>query len=197
MSLEPYILVGLGNPGTQYSGTRHNIGFDVIDALAAKNTTEVRSQKWDGLTAGITLAGAAVHLLKPLTFMNLSGKSVAKYMNFYKVPPQRLLVVHDDLDMKTGRLKLVRGGGAGGHNGIRSIVACTGNNSFYRLKIGIGRPASDDVHAGIPVDRYVLTPFAAHERQIIEERMVEIVRGIETFVQGEVPRCINFINSFK
>lgn len=197
MSSESYILVGLGNPGTQYSGTRHNIGFDVIDAVAGNNNTEVTSQKWDGLTARITLAGATVYLLKPVTFMNLSGKSVAKYMDFYKVPPQRLLVVHDDLDMKTGRLKLVRGGGAGGHNGIRSIVASTGSNSFYRLKIGIGRPGNDNVHADIPVDRYVLTSFAPHEREIIQERMVEIVRGIENFFQGDVHRCMNFINSFK
>lgn len=197
MSLESYILVGLGNPGTQYSGTRHNIGFDVIDAVAARNSTEVTSQKWNGLTARISLGGAAVHLLKPVTFMNLSGKSVAKYMDFYKVPPQRLLVVHDDLDMKTGRLKLVCGGGTGGHNGIRSIVASTGSNGFYRLKIGIGRPGSDDVHSRIPIDRYVLTSFAAHETEIIEERMVEIVRGIETFIQGDVSRSMNFLNSFK
>ena len=197
MGTVPYILVGLGNPGDKYVQTRHNIGFDVIDAFADAYKTEIVTEKWDGLTTKIKHKDITVHLVKPMTYMNLSGKSVARYVDFFKVPPDNLLVVHDDLDMKPGRLKLVKGGGTGGHNGIRSIVSNIGSPEFYRLKIGIGRPGVGDAPEEMPVDRYVLTSFSRNEAKIFEERMVEILQGLEMFFSGEPSRAMNFLNSFK
>jgi PTH1 family peptidyl-tRNA hydrolase len=122
---------------------------------------------------------------------------VTRYVDFFKVPLTRIIVVHDDLDMKPGRLKLVSGGGTGGHNGIRSIVDHLGGNGFYRLKIGIGRPGSGDVHPDIPVDKYVLTSFQDDEMNVIQNRIKEILKGLELFFSDDVPGAMNFLNSCK
>ncbi len=197
MPSDTYILVGLGNPGAKYDGTRHNIGFAVVDAMAGKHNVSIGVQKWDGMSGKIMLGSTTVHLVKPMTYMNVSGKSVTRFVDFFKVPLQRIIVVHDDLDMKPGRLKLVAGGGTGGHNGIRSIVNCLGDNDFYRLKIGIGRPGSGNVHTEFPVERYVLTPFQDDEAKLIQDRMVDILEGLELFFAGDVSRAMNYLNSFK
>ena len=197
MMAVPYILVGLGNPGDKYVHTRHNIGFDIIDAFAQANKVEITTDKWDGLTGKIKQGERTIHLVKPMTFMNLSGKSISRYVDFFKVPPERMIVVHDDLDMKLGRLKLVKGGGAGGHNGIRSIITSTGSTGFYRLKVGIGRPGTGDAPEEMPVDRFVLTSFGSAEKTIIQERITAILEGLELFFSGEPPRAMNFLNSFK
>lgn len=193
----PHIFVGLGNPGDKYIHTRHNIGFDVIDAFANTHKVEIVTEKWDGLTAKIKLGEETIYLVKPMTFMNLSGKSVSRFVDFFKVPPERLLIVHDDLDMKLGRLKLVKGGGAGGHNGIRSIISTIGSAEFYRLKIGIGRPGDGQTPEEMPVDRYVLTPFSQPENELLQNRMSEILQGLELFFSGAPSRAMNFLNSFK
>ncbi len=197
MAAETYILAGLGNPGEKYAGSRHNIGFEVIDAFSAEVKTAVAASKWDALYGKAAVEGATVHLVKPMTYMNLSGKAVSRFVDFYKIPLDRLLVVHDDLDMKVGRLKLVRGGGAGGHNGIRSLVASLGGGDFYRLKIGIGRPGSDGVPSEIPVDRFVLTSFADEEYRLIADRLSAVVSGLKTFVVADPLRAMNYLNSFK
>lgn len=197
MSSDPYIMVGLGNPGAKYNGTRHNIGFEVMDAVAKDKSTAIALEKWESLTGKLVLGSTTVHLVKPMTYMNLSGKAVARFVDFYKVPLEKIIVVHDDLDMNPGRLKVVAGGGTGGHNGIRSIVNHLGGNGFFRLKIGIGRPGTGNTHADIPVDRYVLTPFQNEEASLIRERMVDIINGLELFFAGNVSRAMNFLNSFK
>lgn len=197
MSSDPYIMVGLGNPGTKYQGTRHNIGFEVVDALAKDKDTAVAIEKWDSLTGKVMFEDTTVYLVKPLTYMNLSGKAVARFVDFFKVPLEKIIVIHDDLDMKPGRRKIVSGGGTGGHNGIRSIVTHLGANGFYRLKIGIGRPGSGNAHAGIPVDRYVLTSFQDDELNVIQNRIADILKGLEIFFAGEVSGAMNFLNSFK
>lgn len=197
MASKTYILAGLGNPGEKYSGTRHNIGFEVADEVARSAGMPVSVQKWDALTAKVSFAGATVHIIKPMTYMNLSGKSVVKFMDFYKVPIDQLIVVHDDLDMKVGRLKLVHGGGTGGHNGIRSIVSSLGEKDFYRLKIGIGRPGSGSTPAEMSVEKYVLTKFAGEEKDHIHNRMSEITEGLGKYFQGDPSRSMNFLNSFK
>jgi len=197
MAAETYILVGLGNPGEKYSGTRHNIGFEVADELARKNGTDISVQKWDALTVKLFFDGTTVHIVKPMTYMNLSGKSVARFSDFYKIEPAKLIVVHDDLDMNIGRLKLVYGGGAGGHNGIRSIVNCIGTNDFYRLKIGIGRPGSGSAPAEMAVDKYVLTSFDRVESDHIKSRISDLLKGLEQFFQGQPAKAMNYINSFK
>lgn len=197
MAAENYILAGLGNPGEKYAGSRHNIGFEVIDAFSAHLKAAVATSKWDALYAKTAVNDATVHLVKPMTYMNLSGRAVSRFVEFYKIPINRLVVVHDDLDMKVGRLKLVRGGGAGGHNGIRSLVDSLGSAEFYRLKIGIGRPGSGSVPAEIPVERFVLTRFSEEENRHISDRFATMVNGLKTLIDGEPLRAMNFLNSFK
>lgn len=197
MSDNTFILTGLGNPGNKYAGTRHNIGFCIVDELARRNGIVIGTEKWDSLTAKITLWGCTIYLVKPLTFMNLSGRAVSRFVQFYKVPSDRLIVIHDDLDMKTGRLKLVEGGGAGGHNGIRSIIQSIGEKGFYRLKIGIGRPGDGVTVAAMPVERYVLTEFAKNEADIIEERISVVLDGLQKFFENGTAQSMNYLNSFK
>ena len=197
MSSETYIIAGLGNPGEQYRDTKHNVGFAAVDELNRLAGGTIFLHKWDAATVKVSLWGATVHLVKPMTYMNLSGRSVARFVDFFKITPDRLIVIHDDLDMKPGRLKLVSGGGSGGHNGIRSIVDCLGENRFYRLKIGIGRPGSGSSPAQIPVENYVLTAFQSEEAEIIADRYGEIAKGLQIFIENDSRRAMNYINSFK
>ena len=135
------LIVGLGNPGRKYQKTRHNIGFMFIDSLANKhNLTLNDSAKHYGIICKENLYGHSVWLLKPQTYMNLSGKSVASLLNFYKINIKETLVVYDELDLPVGTAKLKKGGGHGGHNGLRDIIAATGSKEFYRLRLGIGHP---------------------------------------------------------
>ena len=136
------LIVGLGNPGTQYQGTRHNAGADFVEALARHAGGSLQSDsKFHGLVGRVTLSDHDLRLLVPTTFMNRSGKSVAAASQFYKIPPGEILVAHDELDIPAGSARFKRGGGHGGHNGLRDIVPALGNNAeFYRLRIGIGHP---------------------------------------------------------
>jgi peptidyl-tRNA hydrolase, PTH1 family len=197
MSSETYIIAGLGNPGEQYRDTRHNVGFTAVDELNRLAGDPIFLQKWDAATVKLSLWGATIHLVKPQTYMNLSGRSIARFVDFFKISLERLIVIHDDLDMKPGRLKLVSGGGSGGHNGIRSIVDCLGESGFYRLKIGIGRPGSGSSPVPIPVEKYVLTAFQNEEAEIIAGRYTEIAKGLQVFIENDPRRAMNYINSFK
>ncbi|HZK86113.1 MAG TPA: aminoacyl-tRNA hydrolase, partial [Desulfosporosinus sp.] len=133
------VIVGLGNPGPQYAETRHNVGFLLVDLLAEVYTLQFRA-KFQGLWTEGNVHGERILLLKPQTFMNLSGRSVRELMNFYKIPGNDLLIVHDDLDLPLGKIRLRDQGGAGGHNGIKSILTELGSEKFWRLKLGVGRP---------------------------------------------------------
>jgi PTH1 family peptidyl-tRNA hydrolase len=187
----------LGNPGNDYVATRHNVGFMVIDELARRFGVSINQYKWQAYSVQLDLWGERICLLKPDTFMNLSGKAVVKYADFYKVEPERILVIHDDLDMSPGRVKLVAGGGAGGHNGIRSLVQWLGTSDFLRLKLGIGRPGKLGVHSGMPVEKYVLAPFLPDEKIFIEQRMDSIEKGFEYLVRDGVSKAMNLLNSIK
>jgi PTH1 family peptidyl-tRNA hydrolase len=135
------LIVGLGNPGQKYEKTRHNVGFLFIDTLAEdQNLTLKDNNKFYGLASKENLFGNAVWLLKPQTYMNLSGKSVASLLNFYKIKIEETLVIYDELDLPPGTAKLKKGGGHGGHNGLKDIIAATGSKEFYRLRLGIGHP---------------------------------------------------------
>ncbi len=218
-----FLVVGLGNPGNDYMTTRHNVGFMVVDELARRFGVSINQYKWQAYSVQLDLWGERVCLLKPDTFMNLSGKAVVKYADFYKVALGRILVIHDDLDMSPGRVKLVAGGGAGGHNGIRSLVQWLGASDFLRLKLGIGRPgkltpmngisAFDrsfsckknketickalNVHSGMPVEKYVLAPFLPDEKILIEQRMDSIEIGCEYLVRDGLAKAMNLLNSLK
>ncbi len=149
------LVAGLGNPGREYADTRHNVGFMVCDELARRTGTRFRS-KFSGELAELRLDGARVALLKPQTYMNESGRSVAPAMRFFKVAPADLLVVHDEVDLEPGRLQARLNGGLAGHNGLRSIARDLGTRDFLRLRIGVGRPERGDPR---PVADFVLSPF--------------------------------------
>lgn len=149
------LVAGLGNPGGAYERTRHNVGWRVVEELARRNEGSFRG-KFSGQLAEVRLDGLRLALLKPETYMNVSGKSVAAARRFFKVDAQALLVVHDDVDLEPGRLQVRLGGGLAGHNGLRSIAAALGTQEFLRLRIGVGRPGRDDRR---PVSDYVLSEF--------------------------------------
>jgi PTH1 family peptidyl-tRNA hydrolase len=149
------LVAGLGNPGRQYAANRHNVGWLVVDELARRHEGSFRS-KFSGLLAEVRIDDRRVGLLKPETYMNESGRSVGAAARFFKIEPEALLVVHDDVDLEQGRLQARLGGGLAGHNGLRSIAQHLGTNDFLRLRIGVGRPERGDPR---PVADYVLSPF--------------------------------------
>jgi PTH1 family peptidyl-tRNA hydrolase len=153
------LVAGLGNPGREYQHTRHNVGWLVLDELARRHGGSWRS-KFSGSLAEVRLGDAKLALLKPETYMNESGRSVAAAARFFKVPVESLLVVHDDVDLEPGRLQARRGGGLAGHNGLRSLAQHLGSQDFLRLRIGVGRPGRGDPR---PVADWVLSPFAPDE----------------------------------
>ena len=153
------LVAGLGNPGREYAATRHNVGFLVADELARRYGGSWRS-KFSGDLSEVRVDGARVALLKPQTYMNLSGRSVQPAARFFKVEPDALLVVHDEVDLEPGRLQLRAGGGLAGHNGLRSVAQALGSQEFLRLRVGVGRPQRGDPR---PVADVVLDPFDAHE----------------------------------
>ena len=197
MEKKDFIIVGLGNPGDQYCSTRHNAGFFIVDELARRWNTTISHEKWHAEYVSLLVDRVKVYLVKPVTFMNRSGTAVAHFFRFYKVYPDQLLVVHDDLDMAPGRIKLVKGGGAGGHNGIKSLVETLGTKEFYRLKIGIGRPGTGTIHAGFPVEKYVLSNFTDEDFNILQSRYDSVEDGIRIFLQGDPARAMNLLNSLK
>src|SRR5881275_2025119 len=153
------LIAGLGNPGRQYERTRHNLGWLVLDELARRLDGSCRS-KFSGSLAETRLDGSRIALLKPETYMNDSGRSAAAAVRFFKVEPESLLIVHDDVDLEPGRLQARRGGGLAGHNGLRSLAQHLGTQDFLRLRIGVGRPGRGDPR---PVKDWVLSPFAPEE----------------------------------
>lgn len=197
MEKSDFMIAGLGNPGTQYCSTRHNVGFFIIDELARRWGTTLSSEKWHAQYVSLTVGQEKVHLLKPATFMNRSGMAVVQFFRFYKVYPDQLLIIHDDLDMAPGRIKLVLGGGTGGHNGIRSMVEALGTKEFYRLKIGIGRPGNGAIHPEFPVEKYVLSDFTEEQLAILQLRYDSLEDGIRLFLQGSPARAMNLLNGLK
>jgi PTH1 family peptidyl-tRNA hydrolase len=184
-----YLIAGLGNPGQQYAGTRHNIGFMMLDHFAEKNNLTFTDSKWKALVSKAVVWDESVVLLKPQTFMNLSGMAVAQAVNFYKLQPANIIVIHDDLDMEFGRLKIVSGGGDGGHKGIRSIIEHLGTKNFPRIKIGIGRPPTP-----VPPDKYVLSTFNSEEKKMIEQKMSLVIEGLRVSLQQGISAAMTFIN---
>lgn len=184
-----FIIAGLGNPGQQYRNTRHNVGFILLDYLAEKHKLILTPSKWQALTVKTLIWNVPVLLLKPETFMNSSGNAVAAAAHYYHLPPEKILVVHDDLDIEFSRLKLVAGGGDGGHKGIKSIIEHLGTKDFPRLKIGIGRPKLP-----IPPEKYVLGKFDPEEKQIIAQKMAGAAEGIRVFLQAGISAAMSILN---
>lgn len=160
------LIVGLGNPGKQYEDTRHNIGFKVIDKLAHDLDIQLDQAKHKGLYGMRNISGEKVFLLKPLTYMNLSGESIRAVMDYYQIEPDELVVIYDDLDLPVGKIRLRQKGSPGGHNGIKSTIAHLGTDNFNRIRVGIDRPKN-----GMKVTDYVLGRFSKEE----EELMIEVI----------------------
>lgn len=197
MGANTYCIIGLGNPGKRYEATRHNVGFMFLDSLARDERADFTPSKWECRILRIPLWGHPLLLLKPETYMNRSGRSVAGLTRYYNIPPTRICVIHDDIDMNLGRIKLVEGGGSGGHNGIRSIVQALGTPEFSRIKIGIGRPGNGHAHPEMPVDRFVLADFTPAEKVLIRARFAEIETGLRDLIAGDVDRAKGWLNSLK
>lgn len=197
MGESDYLIIGLGNPGDIYEITRHNIGFIIVDELARRWGCSLTTEKWQALSGRVSLGYRRICFVKPTTYMNLSGRSVVRYADYFKVSPSHILVIHDDIDMPPGRLKLVSGGGSGGHNGIRSLIQSLGTKDFLRLKVGIGRPGKGAVHPEMPVEKYVLSALSENERALLTERLDIIEQGVRSLLDDSPANAMNQINTVK
>ncbi|AZG35076.1 MAG: aminoacyl-tRNA hydrolase [Shewanella psychromarinicola] len=188
------LIVGLANPGAEYAQTRHNAGAWYVQELARLcNVSLVVDSKYFGVTARVTLHGRDVRLLIPTTFMNLSGKSVAALANFFRILPEEILVAHDELDMDPGVAKFKLGGGHGGHNGLKDIIASLGNDkNFHRLRIGIGHPGDKNKVSG-----YVLGRAPALEQERIIAAIDEAVRSTEILFKQDMAKAMHRLHTFK
>ena len=188
----PELIVGLGNPEPKYDQTRHNIGFAAVDELARIWQMPLKENKrFQGLFSEGTVGGQKVRLLKPLTYMNRSGQSVRAVTDWYKVQPQSVLVIYDDMDLPVGRLRMRLSGSAGGHNGMKSIISHLGGKDFPRLRIGIGKSNGDKGTVS-----HVLGKFAPEETKIIEEVLYVSVKAIELSLKEGVEKSMSRYNGF-
>ncbi|MGV3488443.1 MAG: aminoacyl-tRNA hydrolase [Tuberibacillus sp.] len=183
------LIVGLGNPGSEYRQTRHNIGFEVIEQLSKITDIPLDQSKYNGLFGKGKVQGEDVILLKPLTYMNASGESVGPFMRFYKLDLSDLIVVYDDLDLAVGRMRLRLKGSAGGHNGMKSIIQHVGSQNFKRVRVGIGRPEGRQ-----PVIDFVLKPFSKEERPIVEETIERAALACKAAVVEPFANVMNRFN---
>jgi len=188
-----HLIVGLGNPGREYSLTRHNIGWMIVDELARRHEMRIEKKQSDARVGGGHFSGQKILLAKPLTFMNLSGKAVAGLMNFYRIEPGRLLILCDDLNLPTGKLRLRANGSDGGQNGLKSVAQMIGTREYARLRFGVGAPAeAERQERGTAA--YVLRPFATEEIPLVEKSISRACDCIETFVSEGVQAAMNQFN---
>jgi PTH1 family peptidyl-tRNA hydrolase len=183
------MIVGLGNPGLKYADTRHNVGFDVIDQLSCDLNIRFDTPRFQSIAALGKSSGKDIILIRPLTFMNLSGEAVVQWMRFYDIGPESMLVVHDDLDLPLGKIKAVKGGGAGGHRGVRSIIDSLNSMDFPRIKIGIGRPRH-----GEDIEDFVLAPFYDDEKELIKQVLQAGMESCRLFISKGIESVMNKIN---
>lgn len=184
-----WLIVGLGNPGKKYDNTRHNIGFEALDFAAEKWSIEVRKSKFDALTGTGTVNGKKVMLLKPQTFMNLSGVSLQKAADFYKIPTERMVVLFDDISLEPGFLRIRMEGSAGGHNGLKSIIASLGED-FPRVKIGVGKKPRPEYDLA----DWVLSRFTQAEKKAIENRFDDMSKAVEMLLEGKTKEAMSQFN---
>ena len=185
-----YIIVGLGNPGIQYARTRHNAGFMAVDALAKKYNVSVNRSKFKALVGDAEISGKRVLLMKPQTFMNLSGEAVSEAARFYKLTPDRIIVLSDDISLDVGKLRLRRKGSAGGHNGLKSIGELIGTDDYPRLKIGVGKKP----HPEYDLAAWVLSNFNDSEIQSLRDADGTVIAGIEKVLCGDFDGAMQICN---
>ncbi len=192
----PKLLVGLGNPGKKYERTRHNVGFEVIDSLAQRFSVKLSENKRFQAHAGETrlTSGDRLVLLKPTTYMNLSGQSVRAVLDWYKLSPSEVLVIYDDMDLPIGKLRLRLSGSAGGHNGMKSIISHLGTQTFPRLRLGISRSNNGNPQASRAVVGHVLGKFAPDERKVIDAAVDLAADAVEFSLRKGVERTMSLYN---
>ena len=185
-----WLLVGLGNPGTQYENTRHNVGFLVADELAERQNAPIQRLKFKALTNLLTISGEKVLVMKPVTYMNLSGEAVRQAVDFYKIPPERVLVVSDDTALAVGRLRIRKGGSAGGHNGLKNIIQHLGTDQFPRIKVGVGAPGQ----AGYDVVDWVIGRPLGEDQKVLMEALDRAGDAAEVLISQGPDRAMNRFN---
>ena len=188
-----FIIAGLGNPTSQYEGTRHNIGFDVMDALAEKYNLSISEKKHKALCGKGVIEGEKVLLVKPQTYMNLSGESIAEILNYYKLDAEEdFLVVFDDISLAPGNIRIRKKGSAGGHNGIKNIIAMTGTQNFKRIKVGVGEKPK-----GWDLADYVLGRFSDEDRKKVNDAIEDAIGAVSMILRGETDQAMNCYNAKK
>ena len=184
-----YIIVGLGNPGKQYENTRHNVGFNVIDILAEEYDISVTKMKHKALIGEGRVGTEKVVLVKPVTYMNLSGESLAEIYNFYKVDTNNIVVIYDDIDLDVGKIRIRKKGSGGTHNGMRSIVKCLGTTDFPRVRVGVSKP-----EPGRDLANFVLSKFAPDEMAGLKEGLEKSVLAIDSIIRENIDLAMNKYN---
>ncbi len=192
------LLVGLGNPGTKYTKTRHNVGFMALKKLAEKESVTFRQRnKLQGLLAEVGSGREVLRLLMPNTFMNESGRAIRATLDWFDIEVDQLLVLVDDMDLPLGRLRLRAQGGSGGHNGLKSTIQHLGTQNFYRLRIGIGAPASNPAERQALTNSHVLGTFSIQESQMVDQVLEEVVLGLGLIKRRGIERASTFLNTYK
>lgn len=185
-----WLLVGLGNPGDKYDNTRHNVGFAAIDQLAEELRVPVQKLKYRALTQTVELGGAKVLLMKPITYMNLSGEAVGEAARFFKIPADHVLVLSDDVSLPVGKLRIRKGGSAGGHNGLKSIIQHLGTDQFPRVKIGVG----EKPHPDYDMADWVLGKFAGEDLKTISQAIQRAGKAAECYIHDGPDQAMNRFN---
>lgn len=186
-----WIIAGLGNPGLAYANTRHNAGFMGLDELAKMCSIDVKTKKFKGDCGNGTVGGERCLLLKPGTFMNLSGESVSAAADFYKIPPEKVVIIYDDITLPPGKLRIRRKGSAGGHNGMKSIIALLGTDEFPRVRIGVGAKPRPDYDLA----DWVLSKFTEDDTNALEPALQNAAKAAELIVQGKIDEAMNKFSS--
>lgn len=192
MDIATRLVVGLGNPGRDYEHTRHNIGFEAIDALAERHKIALNKRDHKALSGDGLVGDTRVYLMKPLTFMNLSGQSVASFLRQRTIDPSQILVIVDDIALPLGKLRLRPSGSAGGHNGLKSIISNLGSDSFPRLRLGVGQPPRPDVQ----ID-YVLGKFSKSEQKVVDETITSAIVACELWLERPIDQAMNVVNTMQ
>lgn len=185
-----YLVVGLGNPGDEYKNTRHNIGFEAIDIMAEMYNTSIERVKFKGVYGETRIANEKVILLKPTTYMNLSGESVVQFANYYNIPNENIIILYDDISLEVGKMRIREKGSAGGHNGIKSLISCLSTEVFPRVKIGVGKPEHDLVS-------HVLGKFKDEDMQKLKKVLEASTKAVENIIKEDAKSAMNNFNGFK
>ena len=188
--MKNFLIAGLGNPGDKYKNNRHNIGFQIINTYLTYFSQNKFVDKFDSEYTSINFRENKLHLLKPKTFMNESGKAINKCISFFKIPLENLIVIYDEMDLSTGNVRIKFGGGSAGHNGVKSIISCLGSEKFTRIRIGIGKPINKE-----KINSYVLSNFSNNELNLFNEIKTNIKYIIEDIVLKGLPFAMNKFNS--